>query len=87
MCNQTVSLVAAEMERQGIATVCLQLLKLAAEKVRPPRALWVPFPHGYPLGRPHEAGLQRAIIEQALALLEDPSVGPGTLREALVPAS
>ncbi len=36
MCNQAVSLVAAELERRGIATVAIQLLKKVAEKVRPP---------------------------------------------------
>ncbi len=35
MCNQTVCLVAAEMERQGISTVMIQLLRNVAEKVRP----------------------------------------------------
>jgi hypothetical protein len=44
MCNQTVNLVAAELERQGIATVALQLFREIAEAVRPPRALFVPFP-------------------------------------------
>ncbi len=43
------SLVAAELERRGISTVCLILLREAAMKLRPPRALFVPFPHGYPL--------------------------------------
>jgi hypothetical protein len=77
MCNQTVGLVAAELERRGIATVCIQLLKEVAERVRPPRALFVPFPHGYPLGRPDDAGLQRSVIEAALALLErDPADPP-----------
>ena len=54
MCNQTVSLIAAELERQGISTVILLLLREVGEAVRPPRALWVPFPHGYPLGRPDD---------------------------------
>jgi hypothetical protein len=65
-----VSLVAAELERQGIATVAIQLLRVAAEKVRPPRALWVPYRHGFPLGRPDAPELQHAIIEAALRLLE-----------------
>jgi hypothetical protein len=49
MCNQTVSLVAAALEQQGISTVVVQLLRMVTEKVRPPRALFVPFRHGYPL--------------------------------------
>lgn len=66
-------LVAAELERQGIATVVIQLLREVAERVRPPRALYVPYPHGYPLGLPGDAAGQRRVIECALRLLEDPA--------------
>ncbi len=76
MCSQTVGLVAAECERQGITTVALQLLRHVAEAVRPPRALWVPYPHGFPLGRPHDAEGQRAVLRAALALAEHPGPGP-----------
>jgi hypothetical protein len=81
MCNQTVSLVAAEMERQGISTVVLQLLRNVAEKVRPPKALFVPFKHGYPLDSPGDAARQHAVIEAALRLLEDSSLNPPVLRD------
>ena len=70
------SLVAAELERQGISTVVVQLLRLATEKVRPPRALAVPFRHGYPLDSPNDPTKQRAVLEAALALLEDDSLKP-----------
>jgi hypothetical protein len=81
MCNQAVGLVGAELERAGIASVTVQLLREVAEKVRPPRSLLVPFAHGHPLGRPDDHALQTAVIEAALALLEDPEVAPGALRE------
>ncbi len=71
MCNQAVSLVAAEVERRGIATVVIQLLREVAEKVRPPRALFVPFKHGYPLGKPNDAGKQTTVLDAALRMLED----------------
>jgi hypothetical protein len=70
MCNQTVSLIAAELEHQGISTVTLLLLREVGEAVRPPRALWVPFPHGYPLDRPDDPPRQRAVLKAALHLLE-----------------
>jgi D-proline reductase (dithiol) PrdB len=69
MCNQTVGLIAAEIERQGISTVCIVLLRSVAEAVRPPRALWVPYKHGYPLGEPDNAKVQRDVIEAALQLI------------------
>ena len=74
MCNQAVSLVAAELERQGIATVVIQLLRKVAEKVQPPRALFVPFKHGYPLDKPGQPKRQIAVLEAALSLLEDKSL-------------
>lgn len=70
MCNQTVCLIAAEIERRGIATACIVLLREVAEKVRPPRALAVPYPHGYPLGTPNDPQKQREIMLAALRLLE-----------------
>jgi hypothetical protein len=79
MCNQAVCLVAAELERQGISTVCIQLLREVAEKVRPPRALFVPFRHGYPLDAAGDPARQHAVIEAALSLLEDPHLQPPTL--------
>ncbi len=76
MCNQAVGLVAAELERQGISTVAIQLLRDVAEKVRPPRALVVPFLHGYPLDRPGDPKRQHAILKAALKMLEDQSLQP-----------
>lgn len=71
------SLVAAECERRGITTVVIQLLREAAERVRPPRALLVPFRHGFPLDRPHAPERQRAVLEAMLALAEtEGSHGP-----------
>ena len=75
MCNQAVSLVAAELERQGIATVAIQLLREVALRVRPPRALFVPFAHGFPLGAANDPELQHAVIDAALQLLERPDSG------------
>ncbi len=76
MCNQAVGLVAAEIERRGISTVAVQLLRRVAEKVQPPRALWVPFRHGYPLDAPNKPQRQLAVIEAALRVLEDQNLTP-----------
>lgn len=70
MCNQAVSLLAAAIEERGIPTVCIVLLREVAEKVRPPRALFVPYPHGFALGKPNDAPLQRTVMLHALALLQ-----------------
>ena len=67
------------MERQGIATVCIQLLRTVAERVCPPRSLLVPFAHGYPLGTPGDAARQHAVLDAAFGLLEDASLLPPAL--------
>ncbi len=72
---------AAELERQGISTVAIQLLRKVAEKVRPPRALVVPFRHGYPLDVPDDAQHQQAVIGAALRMLEDLSLQPPAIMD------
>jgi len=81
-----VGLVAAEMEHQGISTVVIQLLRNVAEKVRPPRALFVPFKHGYPLDAPGDPRRQLAVIEAALKVLEDPSPKAGPVLRDYLPS-
>jgi hypothetical protein len=71
-----VCLIAAELERHGIAAVAIQSLRNVAEKVRPPRALCVPFRHGYPLDAPDDPAKQHAVIEAALNMLEDQNLQP-----------
>ena len=58
------------IEDRGTPTVTLSLVRVQAEKTRPPRALHTPFPLGRPLGEPGDAGFQLAVLRQALALLE-----------------
>lgn len=70
MCNQSVGLIQGVIEKQGISTVSISLLREVTEKVQPPRALFVDRPLGYPLGAPHCPELQRRIILAALELLE-----------------
>lgn len=67
---QTVGLLAAAIERVGITTTSISLLREVTEIIRPPRALFVPFPLGYPLGAPHDAALQHRVIAAALRLLD-----------------
>lgn len=69
MCNQTVGLVQAAIERVGITTVSVTLLREVTTILRPPRALFVPYALGYPLGEPDNAPLQHRIIAAALRLL------------------
>jgi hypothetical protein len=58
-----------QIEAQGVSTVCLSLYRPFTEAAKPPRALWVPFPFGRPLGAPNNKAIQRKVIHAALDLL------------------
>jgi hypothetical protein len=57
------------LEREGLATTGISLVREHTEKVRPPRALWVTFELGRPLGRPDDPPFQRRVVKAALDLL------------------
>ena len=79
MCHQSVSLVARHLEAAGIATVIIGSAIDIVEHCGVPRMLFVDFPLGNPCGRPWDASMQRAIVEQALGLLESASAPRTTL--------
>ena len=57
-------------ESAGLPTTQISLIRLHTEKMRPPRALWVPFEFGRPFGPPGDVALQRRVVAKALSLLE-----------------
>jgi hypothetical protein len=63
------------LEAQGIPTTQISLIREHTEIIRPPRALWVPFELGRPLGAPHDPEFQRRVLVAALKLLNSPK-GP-----------
>jgi hypothetical protein len=63
------------LEQEGIPTTQISLVREHTEVIRPPRALWVPFMLGRPLGVPNDVVFQRRVLLAALHLLEEPS-GP-----------
>jgi hypothetical protein len=63
------------LEDEGIPTTQISLIRLHTEKMNPPRALWVPFELGRPLGAPNQPDFQKKVLTEALRLLEAPS-GP-----------
>jgi len=62
-------------EEAGLSTVGISLVREHTARAKPPRALFVPFPFGFALGKPGDAALQHRVLGAALALLERPS-GP-----------
>lgn len=63
------------IERAGIPTTQISLIRVHTEQINPPRALAVPFELGRPFGAPNEPAFQRRVLEHCLALLERPE-GP-----------
>ena len=56
------------LEREGIPTVGISLVREHTETIRPPRALWVTFELGRPFGVPDDGPFQRRVLEAALGL-------------------
>ncbi len=69
------SVLARVLEEHGIATVAIAMVREHAARVKPPRALYVPYFFGFALGRPNDADHQHKILGSALKLLKAPS-GP-----------
>ena len=59
------------LERKGLATIQISLIKKHTETIKPPRALWVPFELGRPFGQPNDSEFQRRVLSAALDLLDE----------------
>jgi len=75
LCTRAVGGLAHYVEEEGVATTQISLIRPHTEAIKPPRALWVTFDLGRPLGVPNDAGFQKRVLLSALKLLEEPS-GP-----------
>jgi hypothetical protein len=58
------------IERAGVASTSISLIREHTQMLRPPRALWVTFPLGRPLGIPGDAPFQTRVLKATLSLLE-----------------
>jgi len=64
-----VGLIQREIEKAGIPTVGVSIVREYSEKVRPPRTVFVKWPFGHPLGEPGKILQQRAVVLEALKAL------------------
>jgi D-proline reductase (dithiol) PrdB len=75
-----VGLVQRAIEARGISTVGITLQREVTRKVKVPRAVYLRYPFGHPLGEADHPAQQRAILTLALDALETVTV-PGTILE------
>ena len=62
-------------EEQGFSTVLVGFVREHMQAIKPPRALWLNFPMGRPMGKPNDPDYQMKVIRVAFSLL-DISSGP-----------
>ncbi len=73
-------LVQRAIEAGGVPTIGITLQKEVTRRVRPPRALFLRYPFGHPMGEAFATAQQRTILLDALTALETVSV-PGQIVE------
>ena len=62
-------LIQREIEKAGIASVGVTIVREFTEKVQPPRSVYLKWPFGHPLGEPGNIKQQRAVIFEAFRAL------------------
>jgi len=58
------------VEDEGVPTAGISLVRPHTETIKPPRALWVPFEMGRPMGPPNDTAFQMRVLLALLKLLE-----------------
>lgn len=71
-------LIQREIEKAGIPTVSVSINRRLTQEVRPPRAVFLKWPMGHPLGEPFKIDVQMAVIKSAFRALETIKE-PGTI--------
>jgi D-proline reductase (dithiol) PrdB len=62
-------LIQREIERAGIATIGISIVREYTEKIKPPRTIYLRWPFGHPLGEPFHTAQQRAVLREAFKAL------------------
>jgi hypothetical protein len=62
-------------ESAGFVTVLVGFVREHMQAIAPPRALWLDFPMGRPLGKPNDPDYQKSVIRAAFRLFDEPE-GP-----------
>jgi D-proline reductase (dithiol) PrdB len=57
-----VGLIQREIERAGISTIGISIVRSFSEKIKPPRTVFLDWPFGHPLGKPFNVAQQRSVL-------------------------
>lgn len=62
-------LIQREIEKAGIPTIGVSIVREYTEKVKPPRTIFLRWPFGHPFGEPFHTAQQRVVLAEALRAL------------------
>ena len=62
-------LIQREIEKQGIPTIGISIVRSYTERVKPSRSLYLRRSFGHPMGEPFNVSQQTAILEKAFEAL------------------
>jgi len=80
MCHRSVGLLQNLVENAGVTTISIALDPSITSGVRAPRAAYLRFPLGNPIGEPFKAEQQRTILKSVLDTISKVSA-PGGIYE------
>jgi len=75
-----VGLVQREIEKAGISTIGISIVRKYTEQVKPPRTIFLKWPFGHPLGEPFHEAQHRAVLQKAFDALYTINQ-PGTIAD------
>ncbi len=62
-------LIQREIEKEGIPTIGVSIVREYSEKVKPPRTVFLRWPFGHPFGLPFNVAQQRVVLAEAFRAL------------------
>jgi D-proline reductase (dithiol) PrdB len=73
-------LIQREIEKKGIPTIGISIVRSYTEKIKPPRTIHLQWPFGHPLGEPFNIAQQISVLRCAFDALYS-IVKPGTITD------
>jgi len=64
-----VGLIQREIEKAGIPTIGISIVRKYSETVKPPRTIFLRWPFGHPFGEPLRTAQQRVVLAEAFRAL------------------